>query len=460
MTALQHDLPEGMLEWVEERGGGRATRLERHVARREAWIVDVTRPDGSVLEGFLRLQREGSGPDPRRLERETRITEALGRTDIPVAAVHGWNPELRAALFARDPGDAAIDRLDDPARQRAIMEDFIRAIARVHRIDPADLALDDVMGPPPKSAREAVLGDVEQTVRQWDRFLSNYADPLTHYALDWLRRFASEEVARVSLVQGDTGPVNFMFQDDRVSAIVDWETAHWGDPLEDLGNIWVREFFNPCGGLEGLFDLYAREAGVPYRPFAAQYYAVHQNFRGMVPIHFVCQNAHPRESVAAYYCYRYVSDRATCEMLGMAMGIEIDRPAMPEDSGDADVLADAAIHSLTHDIESALDDPFARSRARDVARSIACMDRRRRYGARLEAQECDELGALLGARPATQAEGFERLVAEIRERRIADEPLVAYLARHAYRDEWLYAPAVEMYPARTWSAIDPHPVDP
>ena len=119
-------------------------------------------------------------------------------------------------------------------------------------------------------------------------FLDGYVDPLTTYGLDWLRRFAPKEVARVSLVQGDTGPVNFMFQGDRVSAVIDWELGHWGDPMEDLGNIVVREMFNPCGGLEGLFRLYEQESGIPYSRFAAQYYAVHQNVRGMIPIHAVC----------------------------------------------------------------------------------------------------------------------------------------------------------------------------
>jgi hypothetical protein len=114
MSQLPNDLPAGTYEWIERIGGGTITRLVRHVARREAWIVDVTRPDGSVLEGFLRLQREDGGVDPRRLERETRIVKALGRTNVPVPAVHGWNPELRATLFARDPGRSDVDKLTDP----------------------------------------------------------------------------------------------------------------------------------------------------------------------------------------------------------------------------------------------------------------------------------------------------------------------------------------------------------
>ena len=115
------------MEWIEEVGGGEVTHLHRHVARREAWVVDVTRPDGSVFEAFLRLQRDPAGVDPRRLERETRITQALERTDIPVTPVYGWNADLRATLFARDPGRSDIDKLEDATEQRAIMEDFMRS---------------------------------------------------------------------------------------------------------------------------------------------------------------------------------------------------------------------------------------------------------------------------------------------------------------------------------------------
>lgn len=454
MTRLPHDLPAGTYEWIEEVGGGTITRLTRHVARREAWIVDVTRKDGSVLEGFLRLQREDGGVDPRRLERETRIIQALGRTNVPVPAVHGWNPALRATLFARDPGRSDVDKLTDPRQQRAIMEDFMRVVARMHALDLDTLGIDDVMTRRPSNAREAALDEVDVIVGQWKGFLADYRDPLLSYGLDWLRRFAPEKVARISLIQGDTGPVNFMFQGDRVSSVIDWELGHWGDPMEDLGNIVVREFWNPSGGLTGLFDLYARESGIPYSRFAAQYYAVHQNVRGMIPIHAVCKHAHPRESLAWYLCYRYAGDRSTCEMLAQAMEIPVERPALPEAVGEKDVLAEAALYAQANDVAPAVGDPFARSRARDVATLVACMDRKRRYGAAIDAIEVDEIGALLGRRPADAEEGVRLLDDAIRARKLPDEKLVPYLTRRSYREEWLYAPSVELYPARNWALLD------
>ncbi|MFK7897772.1 MAG: phosphotransferase [Myxococcota bacterium] len=454
MAELDHDLPAGMTEWISQVGEGEIVTLRRHVARREAWIVDIKRSDGSVLEGFLRLQRETEKVDPRRLERETRITQALGKTDIPATQVYGWNGDLRATLFSRDPGSADIDRLEDAAQQRAIMEDFMRVLARMHQLDLDALGIDDVMSRRPTTAKETALDSVHEIENQWKFFLKGYQDPLTTYGLQWLERFVPEEVARVSLVQGDTGPVNFMFQGDRVSSIIDWELGHWGDPMEDLGNIMVREFYNPSGGLTGLFDLYSEASGIPYARFAAQYYAVHQNVRGMIPIHYVCLNAHPRESLASYLCYRYVGDRATVEMLAAAMEIEIARPEMPEAAGERDVLAEAAIYAQEKDVVPKLEDAFATSRADAVRMLIACMDRKRRFGPAIEEIDCEELGTLLGQRPASRAEGLIQLEEAIQARKLEDEPLIQYLARNAYRDEWLYAPAVDLYPARSWSEID------
>jgi hypothetical protein len=105
-------------------------------------------------------------------------------------------------------------------------------------------------------------------------------------------------------------------------------------------------------------------------------------------------------------------------------------------------------------VTPAIEDAFAARRAQDVAILIECMDRKRRFGSALDAIECDEMGNLLGSRPSTREEGDSALCTAIRAHRIEDEPLVQYLARRAYRDEWLYAPAAGIYPDRGWSELD------
>jgi aminoglycoside phosphotransferase (APT) family kinase protein len=456
MSAAPTDLPAGMTDWIAATGGGDVTRLERHVARREAWVVDVTRPDGSVLECFLRLEREDVPlTSASSLRKETKIIEALAAHGVPVPAVHGRSDELRCTLFERAPGRSDIDRLTDGRQQRAVMEDFIRVMARMHTLDVDELGLAEHIPNVPTNAREAALNDVDLALQANGRFLATYCEPLITYAVDWLRRNAPTEMARLSLVQGDTGPVNFLFEGDRVSAVIDFEWGHYGDPLEDLGNVCVREFWNPSGGLDGLFHLYEKESGIPYSRFAAQYYRVQQNVRGMIPIHAVTANAHPTEPVAWFLAYRYVGDRATCEAIAEAAGVAVERPEMPDDGGDADVLARAAAYTLTHDVVPAVADPFAASRANDVRILVEVMERRQRLGPALAAIECAELGELLGAAPATLDAGLASLDAAISGGSLADEAVITYLTRRAYRDEWLHAPAVSLYPDRSWSALDP-----
>ncbi|MDG1943190.1 MAG: phosphotransferase [Halioglobus sp.] len=454
MSDIFHDLPDGLYEWVERSGGGSISRLERHLARREAWVVDITSTNGNVTEGFLRLDRNPIAGSATSLYKEAMICKALGDTDIPVPRLHAWSEEHCAALLSRDAGRSDIDKLDDIVRQRAIMQDFIKIVARLHRLNTDTLGLNDVLGAKPQTPAALALGDLDLQLRNFKGFLVNYADPLLSYSVQWLRRHVPEHVPQMALVQGDTGPVNFMFQQNKVSVVVDWEWGHWGDPMEDLGNICVREFWNPCGGLDGLFKLYEQESGLSYQRFSAQYYRIQQNVRGMIPIHAICANPPQQEPLAWYLCYRYVTDRATCEGIADAMGIRIGRPEMPTTTVPADLLGNAAAESLRRDVLPRIDNAFTRSRAEDAARLIECLDRRLRFSATLENTEREEIGELLGRRFADVAQAQQALVTVIGARTLDDEKLLQYLARKAYRDEWLYAPAVELYPERKWSALD------
>jgi aminoglycoside phosphotransferase (APT) family kinase protein len=368
--------------------------------------------------------------------------------------LHGWSDELHTALFERVPGRSDLDKIDDASRQRAVMQDFMRVVGDLHNLELDALGLDDVMPMRPTTAEQCALGELEMIITMWKDFLASYTDPLITFGVEWLRKNVPEPVARVSLVQGDTGPVNFMFDDDRVSAVIDWEWGHFGDPMEDLGNICVREFWNPSGGLTGMFELYERHSGIPYSRQAAQYYRVQQNMRGMIPIHAVTTMAHPREPIAWYLAYRYVGDRATCEGIAEAMGVEIERPDLPDEDDGDDILAMAAQYALDNDVKPAVSTPFAESRVGDVSILVRCMERRRRHGTMIAAMECDELQQLLGSRPTSAPAGLATLDQALRDHKVDHADALRYLARRAYRDEWLYSPAVTLYPERNWSALD------
>ncbi|PVX75654.1 phosphotransferase [Paraburkholderia unamae] len=55
----------------------------------------------------------------------------------------------------------------------------------------------------------------------------------------WLLDNVPMRAGRPSLLHGDIGFHNFLFDDDRLSAVLDWEFAHVGDPAEELGYVSV-----------------------------------------------------------------------------------------------------------------------------------------------------------------------------------------------------------------------------
>jgi aminoglycoside phosphotransferase (APT) family kinase protein len=62
-----------------------------------------------------------------------------------------------------------------------------------------------------------------------------HPQPIAEAAIRWLERNLPPPSTRTCLVHGDYRTGNFLYTDDgRITAVLDWEMAHIGDPLEDL----------------------------------------------------------------------------------------------------------------------------------------------------------------------------------------------------------------------------------
>jgi aminoglycoside phosphotransferase (APT) family kinase protein len=58
--------------------------------------------------------------------------------------------------------------------------------------------------------------------------------PIARAGLRWLRRNPPPPPPRVTVVHGDYRVGNFLYRDAEIHGVLDWEMAHFGDPLEDL----------------------------------------------------------------------------------------------------------------------------------------------------------------------------------------------------------------------------------
>ncbi|HXW85560.1 MAG TPA: phosphotransferase family protein [Candidatus Binataceae bacterium] len=233
------------IEWTEN-GAARTRPL---IARRD--------PTG----GLLKSERE----------REFRVLQAMNRAGLRVP--EPLHLELDHAVMERPffimdrapgyPTQGAFPETEPPALAAKIADQFLDELARLQALDFSTLRL-EVLGEPPALDRIA-----PQQTAHWfeiyerDRIGEQY--PVLTAAFHWLRKnpVVSD---RVVVVHGDFRSGNYLYDHDGMIAMLDWEMAHLGDPMEDLGwasmMFWGREQF--AGGLmerEQFYRLYEQKTG-------------------------------------------------------------------------------------------------------------------------------------------------------------------------------------------------------
>ena len=150
-------------------------------------------------------------------------------------------------------------------------------LARIHGIDLDGTGLRDKLQ----------VATPEHFVRQtWERYqLLETPQPMIDYAGRWLMDHLPEN-PRQTLVHNDFRNGNFMVDRNGIVAVLDWEIAHIGDPMRDLGwictNSWrfgVTE--KPVGGFgeyEDLFRGYESVSGEPVNPDHVKFWEVFGSF--------------------------------------------------------------------------------------------------------------------------------------------------------------------------------------
>ena len=223
---------------------------------------------------------------------EFELLRAAAAEGVPVPKVY-WvaddSETLGAPFFLmeRVDGETIARRLlrdDVYTEARQVMTTQLgRIAAAIHRIDRERHRLNFLTEPPPgESPAKAELDRFEQIFRA----ITPDPHPTFEIAMRWLRHRLPPVDRRV-VVHGDFRIGNVIFGPEGVRAVLDWELAHIGDPMEDLGWLCVRSwrFGNdhlPVGGIgtrAELFRAYEDAGGGAVDPEHVRFWEVLGNLK-------------------------------------------------------------------------------------------------------------------------------------------------------------------------------------
>lgn len=253
------------IEHLEILGGG---------AIQENWALDVS-VDGTRHELVLRTDAPTRVAVSWGRIEEYRILQAAHRAGVTVPAPVGLCADAAVLgrpfyLMRRARGEARGAKIvRDPevvARGEELAARLGRELAALHRLTPPVEGLDFIPVPDGSPAR-ARIAEYRHRLDELGA-----AEPVLEWALAWLADRIPETTG-VSLIHADFRTGNYLIDAGRLTAVLDWEFATFGDPLEDLGwmlgRYWrfgaVEREAGGIGSRDALFAGYEQASGVPLR---------------------------------------------------------------------------------------------------------------------------------------------------------------------------------------------------
>jgi len=434
-----------VLAWIGEVAGGRVVSARRQGRWRPQWHLRLRTPAGDERALFLRSARDPEQVAESALlshfsiEREGRVLSAVEGTPVPAPRCLGFHEPSQSLLLEEVAGADDFSNVADPAERRAIARDYARHLATLHGTDPARCAGD--LDPIPTTPETIAIANKFHYAEA--DYLANAgsrpADPLLEYGRWWLHHHVPGGVRPVCLLQGDTGPGQFLFEGGRVTALIDWEMAHLGDPMLDLGVMRMRELLYPTGLVPEILRHYAACSPHPVDRPALQYYTVMSML--LSPLAMATSLATlpaSQPTIVQRLAWDVILRRGLCEALLEASRELPVEPAPADTSAPPPPLNELLVGLLGHlaSAPGGEHERYALRAAEGLAEVVALRDDLRAHG---EDEARRELSTLVGTPASTREEAVAAAAAVVADRpeRVDSEWLQVFYRIERRRERWL-----------------------
>ncbi|MCP4004149.1 MAG: phosphotransferase family protein [bacterium] len=454
------DLDERLIRWVESTAGGRIRGSERPAtgSSRATYLLSLEKPDGTLRECVLRVDT-GSGPvagTELTLAREAKVYGALTGKGIAIPALIATTPEGDAILVERATGRESLDDLDSATRAQ-VMEHYTDAIADLHCVPARDLELAGFHRP--ETGIDHALGDLALWRRVFDARVTRPA-PLARFTFDWLGRHAPKQVERTVLCHGDVGPGNFLHEDGLVTALLDWEFAHLGDPMDDLAWLAFRghHMNADVGDFAEQLRRWSERTGLAIDPGRIAYYRAFVMLRWLVACLSALDGGAKEHDRNIYFHIVPLLGALLPRALAELAEVELDpdpAPPVPRESDTAEILA-----SIASDVASVFAPQLsgeAARRAQGLNLLLIHLQAADRLGEAVRNAELEDLAGFIGKRSDDPIAARRALEAHLAESAPPDDVrTIRLFARLGQRQLalWPYLIPVAARPLVSFEAFD------
>lgn len=179
-----------------------------------------------------------------------------------------------AVIVRRMPGSTDITQWrNNPEAGRALAQELARSLARLHAIDvsgflPAGATL--------SSAADYTAADVDRWRQKSLRWRIR-PTPAIDAGFAWAMANIPQSARKPVFVHGDVGFHNMLMDRGHLTALLDWEFSHIGDPMEDLN--YCKPFVTAVCDWSVFLDAYHEAGGVDYDPAAAAFFELWPSLR-------------------------------------------------------------------------------------------------------------------------------------------------------------------------------------